>query len=206
LGGSRACERRGTCPSQRFALNEDLRVKKIACDHYVYTDEEAGKWYRRVLYFVKDFGPFALALGFLGGLLGVLFWIEPGFGGCVAIMFAVFTFFAGPRAGEAYLYPYQRSLTPLTLDDWKVLKARAEHHPDVLALLAAATKDGRTIRGRDFNALYWIVEHRREHKRKVLNAEKEAADRLAEQQAEAAAVVEIQQSLQDAHKRAKEKA
>lgn len=177
-------------------------MKKTACDHYVYTDEEAAKWYRRVLYFVKDFGPFALILIALCATFGIVVWIEPG----IAV-FGVLIFFgllasAGLEPGEAFFYPDRRSLTPLELNDWKVLNARAEHHPDVLALLVAATKHGRTLRVRDFDALYGIVERRREQRRKVLNADKEAADRLSE----AAAVAEIQRSLQDAHERAGEKA
>ncbi|EJE6498657.1 hypothetical protein LWQ05_005126, partial [Salmonella enterica] len=169
-------------------------MKKTACDHYVYTDEEAAKLYRRVLYFVKDFGPFALTLIALGATFGIVFWIEPGIAVFGALVFFGLAVSASPDAGagQAFFYPDRRSLTPLKLNDWKVLNARAEHHPDVLALLVAATKHGRTLRGRDFDALYGIVERRREHKRKVLNAEKEAADRLAEQQAEAAAVAEIQ--------------
>lgn len=181
-------------------------MKKTAYDHYVYTDDEAAKWYRRVLYFVKDFMPFALTLIALGATFGIVFWIEPGvavFG--VLILFGLLAS-AGLRPSQAFFYPDRRSLTPLKLNDWKVLNARAEHHPDVLALLAAAMKDGRTLRGRDFDALYGIVERRREHQRKVLNAEKEAADRLAEQQAEAAAVAEIQQSVRAAHERAEDKA
>lgn len=181
-------------------------MKKTACDHYVYTDEEAAKWYRRVLYFVKDFGPFALTLIALGATFGIFFWLEPGVAVFGALVFFGLLASAGEKPSQAFFYPEGRSLAPLTLEDWKVLKARAEHHPDVLALLAAAMKEGRTIRGRDFEAIYRIVERRREQKRKVLNAEKEAADRLAEQQAEAAAVAEIQQSLQAAHERAGEKA
>ncbi|MBS7545547.1 hypothetical protein [Ancylobacter oerskovii] len=186
-------------------------MKKTACDHYVYTNEEASKWYRRVLYFGKDFGLFALVLLVMGLTLGVLFWGAPQAGAALTCVFAVL------MATDAMLwemstfktstfYPVRRSLSPLSLDDWKVLKALAEQHADVQALIAAALNHGRTVRGRDFDAVYGIVERRRKHERKVLDAEKEATDRLAGQQAEAAAVAEIQQSLQDAHERAREKA
>jgi hypothetical protein len=180
---------------------------KTAEHHYVYTDGEAAKWYRRVLYFAKDFWIFALAMLIYGGNLGFLLWAIPPLGlflfiaSCISLGLLFGLDPEGTR--ELFGWPARRSLAPVTAEEWKVLKDRAEHHPDVRALLVVALKDGRSIRGRDFDALDALLEWRRKRKQKRLRAEKEAADRLAKQQAEAAAVAEIQHSLQDAHDRAK---
>lgn len=185
-------------------------MKKTACDHYVYTDEEAAKWYRRVLYFAKDFWLFALVVLVLGGVFGFLLWAVPALGqlffGLICILLGLH--FAHDIEGTRELFfgwPPRRSLAPVTSKEWKFLKDRAEHHPDVRALLVAALKDGRSIRGRDFDVLDAILERRRLRKQKRLWAEKKAADRLAKQQAETAEVAEIQRSLQDAHERAKDR-
>uniref|UniRef100_A0A8R1IBA8 Uncharacterized protein n=1 Tax=Caenorhabditis japonica TaxID=281687 RepID=A0A8R1IBA8_CAEJA len=180
---------------------------KTAEHHYVYTDGEAAKWYRRVLYFAKDFWIFALVMLIYGGSLGFLLWAVPPLGRFLFIVSCIslgLLFGLDPEVTRGLFgWPARRSLAPVTAKEWKFLKDRAEHHPDVRALLVAALKDGRSIRGRDFDALDALLEWRRKQKRKRLRAEKEAADRLAKQQAEAAAVAEIQHSLQDAHERAK---